>query len=61
MTGENAGNKETHPIDAGWVSENPAALPTPRRLSTTTKHRGAHSHTGDRIRGPEISVKPRTT
>ncbi len=39
------------------MSESLAALPTPRRLRTTTKHRGAHSHTGDRIRGPENSVK----
>ncbi len=57
--GEAQGKKETHPISAGWVSEDLAALPTPRRPSTTTRDglRGALSHNVHRIRGPGNSVK----
>jgi len=49
------GKKETHPISAGWVSENLAALPAPRRPLTTTQdeRRGALPHNVE-YAAPEI-------
>jgi len=54
--GEAQVKKETHPISAGWVSEDLAALPTPRRPSTTTRDglRGALSHTSIEYAALEI-------